>query len=170
MKKFSNKQKKTFLESIPEVSIENKTDRLTKLCKFNFHYMDFSQPAGQDFKNWSEEDLLIKLMEKLKNYCGQPLQYWKTQKQYASKTKKAHHVLEIYDDFPRHGHFTHPKPVPHDVKWGRFRMGNKVRLIGFIIPPKLHGQEHPGTKQIFDCNTFYVVFLDKDHRFYPPKK
>lgn len=162
-----NSKKNGFLDRIPKVSIESANDTLTKRCKFNFSYMDFSQSAGQKFQDWTHEQL-SKLLDKLYFYSKEPLKYWKEQK---TGIKKKNSVLEVYDKFPLNSNFTHPKHVPHEAKWARFRLEYSVRLIGFVLPSEYDKKEHPGTGFYFDCNTFYVVFLDIDHDFYQtPKK
>ncbi len=77
-------------------------------------------------------------------------------------------TLAYYQSFPKKSNFKFPPHVPHDVIWSIFRLGSKVRLIGFVIPEKLSGKtiEDEAGKFVLDCNTFYVVFLDKDHKFY----
>ena len=163
MNKYDNSRKRSRLASFPTVSIENREDQLTAKCKFNFSYMDFAQPAGQRFDDWSN-DQLVKLLNKLVEYTKQPLKYWRTQAQRVGR--RSHNVLELYDAFPLKSDFIHPKHVPHEAHWGRFRLENLVRLIGFVIPDDCQGKIHEGTKIMFDCNTFYVVFLDKNHRFW----
>ena len=166
--KFKSTRKGNFLENLPTISIENPSDHLTELCKFNFHYMDFSQEAGQTFKDWSH-DRLYKLQDKLKEFCAFPLKHWTTVKMGGGgkkSKKKKQNVLEIYGNFPTNTDFVHPKAVPHEVQWARFRLGSEARLIGFVLPIEFCHEVHKGTKINFDCNTFYVVFLDKDHRFY----
>lgn len=169
MKKFKNPKKDSFLSKIITSSIDNKEDILTKRCKFNFHYMDFTQSAGQKFEEWNH-DQLVKFLDKLKNYSEQSLNHWMHVKQRTSSHKRNHHVLEVYGDFPRNSEFIHPKHVPHQARWARFRLESEMRLIGFIIPDEFHYTRHPGTDLLFDCNTFYVVFLDKKHKFYITKK
>lgn len=163
MKNFGNKRKDARIASFVTSSIEDSSDELTIRCKFNFHYMDFSQPAGQQFNEWSK-DQLVKLLDKLKNYSTMPLTYWLTQAQRVGK--RSHNVLEIYGTFPAKSDFTHPKYVPHQAQWARFRVENLVRLIGFVLPKEFNTKIHSKTNERFDCNTFYAVFLDKDHKFY----
>ncbi len=163
MKYFGNTRKASRLKSFVKASIEEDKDRLTLRCKFNFHYMDFSQAAGQKFADWNREQL-AKLLDKLKNYSEESLSYWSNQSQKVGK--RSHNVLEIYGAFPKKSDFIHPPHVPHQAMWARFRMENLVRLIGFVIPKEFGNTMHCGTKIMFDCNTFYVVFLDKDHKFY----
>jgi hypothetical protein len=79
-------------------------------------------------------------------------------------------VLAIYGAFPAHSHFAHPKSVPHQMCWGRFRLGNAIRLAGFVVPIEYHDQIQQSTGYRFDSNTFYVVFYDDDHDFYPTER
>ena len=66
-KGFNNSQKNSFLASLEErPSLECDKNDLTLRCKFNFSYFDTSQSAGQDFKDWTPEQLQ-KLLDKLKN-------------------------------------------------------------------------------------------------------
>lgn len=75
-------------------------------------------------------------------------------------------VLEYYGDFPDNSDFKHPKHVPADAHWARFRLGNKVRLVGFVISKDALKNMPEEEQEKFCHNTFYVVFLDKDHKFY----
>lgn len=163
MSKYKNKRKTNFLESIPKISLDNKDDTLTIKCKFNFAYFDNSQDAGDDFMDWSEAEL-VKLLNKIKEFSKNSLEYW--QRQPIGTGKHRSNVFEIYDRFPIHSDFTHPKHVPHQIFWGRFRLEGSVRLVGFVIPEEYHDKFHEKTGVRFDKNTFYVVFLDKNHRFY----
>lgn len=49
-------------------------------------------------------------------------------------------VFVFYDNFPIRTDFEMPKNIPHQVKWARFHLENKVRLIGFVIPDNFHFQ------------------------------
>lgn len=152
-----NSKKAKNLPIIKEgASLELPTDILTKRCKFNFHYFN-KNCAGQDFKDWNR-DKLIMLLEKLTFFSENSLVYWENQKP----------TLVIYDHFPipTKTDFTEPRNVPLEARWGRFRLGGKIRLIGFIIPESYHDREHEKTKIRWDINTFYVVFLDEKHRFW----
>ena len=158
MSKYSTNSKKA--KNLPLIqesaSLDLPTDILTKRCKFNFHYFN-KNCAGQDFKDW-HPDKLIMLLEKLKIFSENSLDYWENQKP----------TLVIYDHFPipAKTDFKDPRNVPHEARWGRFRLGGKIRLIGFIIPESHHDREHEKTKMRWDINTFYVVFLDENHRFW----
>lgn len=163
MKKFENRKKVSFLESIPQTSIDSNEDRLTLKCKFNFAYFNNAQEAGQHFSDWTGEEL-SKLLDKLKDFSRETLQHWTRQPIGSGRYRS--NVLEVYDSFPTNSDFVHPKDVPHQAKWARFRLEQSVRLIGFVIPDEYHDKAHEGTGIRFDRNTFYIVFLDKNHRFY----
>jgi len=163
MGKFNNSQKESFLGSIPTTSLDNDTDKLTLKCKFNFAYFNPHQDAGQDFNEWNHPEL-VKLFNKLKNYSEESLEYWKTQ-----LTGK-YPLFSTYVNFPVNSDFEEPKNIPHQAIWARFHLENKVRLVGFVIPDSYHGNAHSKTKETFDKNTFYIVFLDKNHLFYKTKK
>lgn len=161
---FINIRKNAFLESIPKVSIEDKCDYIARKCKFNFSYFDHTQEPAQNFSDWSNEQLL-KLLWKLHEYSKESLLHW----QKMPVGKKSGHVLEIYKSFPNKSDFSHPKHVPHQAQWGRFRLEGSVRLVGFTIPDDFKNIEQNSSGFKFCTNTFYVVFLDKDHRFYKTK-
>lgn len=158
MKRFRNDKKERFLANIPTCSLESETDILTARCKFNFAYFE-KQSASQSFEDWDHNNL-SKLLNKLKDYSKEPLTYWMQQSCGAGK------VLTIYGSFPTKSEFAHPKHVPHQASWGRFRLESKVRLVGFIVPNVYEDKAHPQTGKRYDCNTFYVVFLDANHKFW----
>ncbi len=166
MSKFRNKRKSKFLSSLLVLpSLEDLNDDLTTRCKFNFSYFDPSQGAGQKFSDWTHKQL-YELLGKIKSYTTKPLDYWRNQRAGNSGLK----VLAIYGSFPSKSDFAHPKHVPHQAQWARFRLGSKLRLIGFTIPTELHKTTHNKTGELYDKNTFYVVFLDRDHKFYLTEK
>ena len=165
MRKFGNKKKRIFLANLSLPSLEEENNDLTIRCKFNFSYLDSSQDAGQGFRELTHKQL-IDLFGKLKDYTTKPLDYWRNERAGNSGLK----VLAIYQDFPPKSESVHPKHVPHQAQWSRFRLGRKLRLVGFTIPTKLHKTLHKKTAEFFDKNTFYVVFLDRDHKFYLTEK
>lgn len=162
----NNSRKNKFLDSIPPISFKSNHSDISKRCKFNFSYMDFSQPESKKFENLNE-DRLIELLNKLFDYSKSSLLYWNNEK--VGSGKKRRNVFEIYDNFPTNSDYNWPKHVPNDVQWARFRLNSTVRLIGFVLPRKYHKIKHESTNEMFDCNTFYVVFYDPDHKFYKTK-
>ncbi|EIV8490589.1 TPA: hypothetical protein RQL17_002792 [Vibrio vulnificus] len=161
-KKTTNSRKNSFLASRSTSGIE--TSDIGKRCSFNFSYFSPSF-GGQDLSDWSESSgssSLNSLVSKLVNFTKEPLSYWCNERVGAGSLK----VLSYYGEFPKGCSFTIPPSVPHDVKWGRFRLGNKVRLAGFSIPSDFKDKTDKDGKKL-DLNVFYVVYLDKDHQFYP---
>ena len=167
MDKFKNLKKDSFLADLPVISLESDTNKLTERCKFNFSYFTSEQEHASDFSDLSELELL-KLLNKLKHYSVEPLDYWTTQS--IGSGKKRRMLLEFYGEFPSKSEFEFPKHIPHEVLWGRFRLESDDRLIGFVVPDEFHNTYHEKTGFQFDKNTFYVVFIDKNHKFYPSKK
>lgn len=66
MSEYKNSRKEALFLRLPTTSIESEEDNLTEKCKFNFHYTDFSQPAGQNFQDWENTNQLAKLLYKIK--------------------------------------------------------------------------------------------------------
>lgn len=162
MSKFGNSKRNIFINSFKDrISLNDDNNNLTVRSKFNLSYFDSGQQAGQDFKDWTDKQL-HELLKKIKEYTSESLDYWRNQRVGKGGLK----VLETYGAFPKKSDFSEPKHVPHQAQWGRFRLGSKVRLIGFTVPTDFHSVPHPKTGELFDKNTFYIVFLDKDHRFY----
>ncbi len=165
-----NKLREDRLRNIPQVSIEDDNSDLTCRCKFNFSYFTVNTPeeeypaSGQTFKEWEELEILSDLVEKLKEHSKKSIQD-------LEKTpigRKGGHILEIYPAYPSHSRFRRPRNIPAEVSWCRIRLANKRRLIGFVLDwEKYHNTEYSKTGERYDSNTFYVVFLDKDHEFYP---
>lgn len=100
----------------------------------------------------------------MKEYSKESLKSWENREIGSGEHRGK--VFVIYDTFPDPSLLEHPKHIPLDVKWARFRMEQSFRLGGFIVPEELHGKIHEETGFIFDKNTFYVVFIDRDHNFY----
>jgi len=153
MSKYKNSQTVAFLNGLPSNSIEAENDNLSSRCKFNFSYFT-EQEASQSFNDWTHEQL-IDLLQKLKEFSKETLKYWINQKKFV-----------IYGKFPAKSEFMHPKHVPIEAQWARFRLESTVRLVGFVIPGELNGKSHSKTQYPFDSNTFYIVFLDENHLFY----
>ncbi len=153
MKRSPNPAKESFLNNLPTISIDAHAHHFSDSLSFSLRYFESSQPAGQDFDAWSHPQL-VKLLNKLKFYCANTVEHWKHER--AGRLA----ILEVYNDFPRNSGFTHPKFVPVDVLWARFRLEQSVRLCGFLLPDDKVAQH--GLRK----NVFYIVFLDLNHKFY----
>lgn len=155
-----NKRKISFLASIPTISIESQDNDLARRAKFNFSYFIRQAQAGQAFDEWTNDEL-VELCNKFVAYSREPLAHWE-------KTRAGMgggHILELYKKFPDRSNFTEPTHVPLQAIWGRFRIDRATRLVGFVLPVDYNGTKHH-CGHLFDCNTFYIVFLDKNHDFY----
>lgn len=162
-----NNKSKEFVDSLPETTIES--SKIEEKCKFNLSYFDHTQSAGQKFDEWSNSTgivTLVNLLDKFKEYTNESLNYWRNQRSGGGGLK----ILEDYGDFPSNSDFKHPRSVPADVHWARFRLGNKVRVIGFVISKDSIRNLSDEEQKNYCHNTFYVVFLDKDHRFYKTER
>jgi hypothetical protein len=159
MTRFVNSRAAKFVDSLGKCSLDDLNNTLTARCRFNFSYFTV-QAAGQDFADWSGEEL-AKLFGCLRQFSGEPLSYWLTQPSGKKGTVYSH-----YGRFPAKSEFEHPKHVPHQAEWGRFRLNWASRLVGFTVPREVEDQAHPTTGKRYCCNTFYVVFLDSNHKFW----
>jgi hypothetical protein len=164
MNRRSNSKRDEFLNAVNSLtSLDTGNNDHTLRCKFNFSYFTV-QAAGQEFSDWSKPQL-EKLLESLQEFSKSPLSHWRS-----VPVKGGPPIFSVYGNFPNNSEFSHPPHVPHQVEWGRFRLGSAVRLVGFVLPASYSTQLHSGTKTAFDCNTFYVVFLDRDHKFYKTER
>ena len=160
----TSKAKRLHLSKIEQDFIDSQREeaqRLLKLTKFCFAYFDDNQGAAQSFADWQKEDLLQKLNEKLVEFSKEPLSHWQRQRCTDKST-----IFRIYEDFSfADSSFKEPTHVPVNIRWAAFRLQNLPRVIGFILPDD---DESKANFQGLDRNTFYIVFLDKDHKFYRP--
>lgn len=166
MAKYDNSRSRKLLDSIPQSSLESENCTVCVRSKFNFSFFDSSQNAGQNYSDWTGPQL-AKLLEKIQHYSVEPLIHWERMKCGRGRRDGSRgSVLEIYGAFPAQSSFVHPKFVPHDVEWARFRLESDMRLIGFVVPSHLSNTEHQKFGVRFCRNTFYVVFLDAKHLFW----
>lgn len=106
----------------------------------NFKYFDATQ--GQSFSEWEEAGLLSKALERWRAYSSKKLRECLDKK------------FKSYSCFPSHTkEFKHPKHVPPDAQWASMHIQGEECIIGHIYQ-----------------NVFYVVFLDRYHKFWPVDK
>ena len=157
--KKTNPRKEHFLSNLPVQEFISEISDVKGKLSFSFKYFDGSQKVGQDFKDWNDKQKQ-ELLEKLRDYSRESKQYWLHQRSGGGGLK----ILEIYGEFPSNTDFEYPKHVPEKVRWARFRMENAMRLASFFI------SEDDVEKFNLSSDIFYIVFLDKDHRFYKMEK
>lgn len=136
------KKEKPGLKFISKSSVSD-SDR-TCGFKVSFQYLDTTQKYGSSFKDWQKCGLLSKALDVLQGYCCSPL-----------RAQIDGVKFSIYDSFPPEDKtlFQFPKNVPEDAHWARIHVTGPAVLIGHVVN-----------------DTFYVVFLDKTHKFYLTKK
>lgn len=141
-------RKRNFKQRPESVREERKVSSIRKLLTFSFKDIDETQPsnAPQSIKSWNDEGLLKPFLERLRDLS-------KLTRDEACKQQK----IKIYGDFPAKAKtdFFHPRHVDEHVAWGVINSvgGQKGRIAGYIVE-----------------STFYVVFLDKEHRFFISEK
>ena len=107
-----------------------------------FSLKDFDINQGQSFEVWEKERILSNLLTRLREISV-----------YTIEEALSKQFIKGYDSFPKKSDFYQPKHIPEGVNWGALRIKGKERVIGYI-----------------EENIFYVVFLDKDHRFWITEK
>lgn len=112
--------------------------------KFSFQYFEPSQKFASSFKDWQQIGLLSKTLETFCGYSKRPLRAQIDGDKFA-----------IYGAFPPADKtmFDFPVHIPEDAEWGRIHINNKSVVVGHIVG-----------------DTFYVVFLDKTHKFWLTKR
>lgn len=112
--------------------------------KVSFEHYDKTQPYGSSFKDWQKVGLLSKAFETLQGYCCSPLE-----------DQLGSDKFGTYKRFPKPTDtlYKYPPMVPPDAKWAKLHITGPAVIIGHIVQ-----------------NTFYVVFLDKTHKFWLTKR
>ncbi len=108
---------------------------------FSFKDWDQNQcPPGQTWAEWEKEGLLTSLMDKL-------VQLSQKDRVEASQQQ----CIKVYGQFPPRSDFKVPQFIEGEVEWAVIEDvgGQKHRVAGYMID-----------------NVFYVVFLDKEHKFW----
>jgi hypothetical protein len=140
---FSKKQKdKSVIKSLL-ADKQSDIDNTSQNLKFSFEDYCPKQQYASTFLHWQNVGLLSKALETLHGYSSSPITYDTTGK------------CTLYNDFPKSDEtlFDYPKHVTPDASWVRIHVTGPSVIIGHVVR-----------------NTFYVVFLDKTHKFFLTKK
>lgn len=133
-------------QSVINTVLSQKKKGEIKEDSFNISFRDFdsTQKFGSGFKDWQNCGWLSKMLETLQGYCMQPLY-----KQFDGEK------FAKYESIPpkEQCYFNIPPNITEDAKWARIHILNKAVVVGHYVG-----------------NTFYVVFLDKEHKFWAKKK
>lgn len=144
-----NPKKKQRLAELESNFIGFETRR--KHILFNYQFLTSGSDYGQSFEEWDKERIILDLNQKLKSFSEK------------SKTELlSDGVLCIYGEYPSNSGFIYPAALPKEkskMEWARLTITGKRRVIGFFTP----GSDR-------ESDVFYVVFLDKEHQFFPSEK
>ena len=161
MSKYGSREKNRRQRQLVSDLHEHARYKFVRRMKFNFSLLDTSQEGAQSFASIKEEQRL-KLINKIVELSRESRRHWETTR-YGKQS-----LLSAYrDGFPDNSNFTRPSHIPDDVVWCRFRIEGDFRLVGFFISDGMHGEAYDESDVRYDKNTFYAVFIDPEHNFYP---
>jgi hypothetical protein len=93
---------------------------------------------SQTFGEWERDGLLSQMLRTIQGYSGTPyLQCFNRR-------------FKRYRAFPANSEFKHPRHVPADADWCVMHIDGLPCIAGHMVK-----------------NVFYLVFLDKEHKFFP---
>jgi len=141
-----NKNRKINPASLKRTSkrLERKTDGLNKPRKIVFGLSMLDAGQGQNYEDWEEHKILSKALLRVQGLCSMT----------AQEAKQQQIIKEYGKDIPEGSTFEKPKHIPEDINWASIRIQGKERIIGYLEGNYI----------------FQVVFLDKEHEFYPSEK
>ena len=132
----------------PQRNVDTKAQKST--AKDNFYSISFKyfkdtdiDPA-QSINTWKSEDRILDMLLSLKDISSNNATIVQTTR------------LTLYGEYPSKdkNEFPMPADLPSDIKWGTIQNigGQKARFAGFLKD-----------------SIFYLVYLDKNHRFWITK-
>ncbi|MEZ5044908.1 MAG: hypothetical protein R2828_33730 [Saprospiraceae bacterium] len=124
--------------------LEVKKDGLNKARKIVFSLALLDNSQGQNYEDWEEYKLLSKALSRIQSLCSMT----------AEEAKQQQIIKEYSKEIPVDSRFKRPNHIPEGISWISLRIQAKVRIIGFLEENYI----------------FQIVFLDKEHQFYPSKK
>src|SRR5665213_2524605 len=98
----------------------------------------FDPKQKQTFEEWENDRLLSKMLKKIQGYSG------------TNYLQCFNPRFKPYKEFPPHSEFKHPPHVPADAHWYVMHIEGQPCIAGHMVK-----------------NVFYLVFLDKEHKFWP---
>jgi hypothetical protein len=107
-----------------------------------YSFEDFDNQQSKSIDDWDKLGHLRPTFERFFHYSKN------------CKVKNAFDdKFKTYGDFPKDSKFKFPSEVTPDANWGSMHIGGKPCIAGHLIK-----------------DTFYIVFFDPEHEFYPVKK
>ena len=143
MPKPKNRRGVTFAKINRELKNKPDVNITIRERKVVFSYLDLDPNQGQSFEEWTDLGLMLQMQQKLRQVCTMTMAEANKQ-----QVIKCYHKVH----FPKHSKFTYPKHISESVLWASMHLQGKECIIG-------HVQEF----------IFFIVFLDKDHEFWPSK-
>lgn len=108
------------------------------------YFKNIDIAPAQSINTWKAEDRIFDMLLALKDISSNHATIVQTSR------------LTLYEEYPSKdkNEFTLPENLPSDIKWGTIQNigGQKARIAGFLKD-----------------NIFYLVYLDKNHRFWITK-
>ena len=163
---FGNKRKNQKVKALSDQVLPTKG--FIDSCSFNFFFLTEGQSVEKStIAYWEKEGLFSKHLSKLQDYSKRSLKGMMSDKGMRGMFK----ALRDKKAQPSDAKLHMPPEVPSCVEWYEFHLGGKQRLIGFLMPGELDGEKFPGVDSEFliSKNTFYVVYFDGGHDFWPSK-
>ena len=165
-KNFDNKRKNKQIKTLSDQVLPTKD--LIDSCSFNFFFLTEDKRVEEStIAYWEKEALLSKHLTKLQSYSKRSLKGMLCDKSMRGMLK----CLRDKSTQPSDARLHMPKLIPACAEWYEFHLGGQQRLIGFIMPGEFHNEKFPDVDSEFTVNknTFYVVFFDGGHDFWPSK-
>lgn len=165
-KRFSNKRKDRQVKALSDQVLPTK--ELIDSCSFNFFFLTEDQSVEEStIAYWEKEGLFSKHLSKIQNFSKHSLKQLLADQNF----RKLFKCLRDKSAQPSNARLSMPSAVPSCAEWYEFHLGGLQRLIGFVMPGQFHGEKFPGVDSEFSINknTFYVVFFDGAHDFWPSK-
>jgi|SRR6185437_1418158 len=118
----------------------NREARGAKQRKITFSFIKHIKGEGESYEEWEACGLLSVLLHMMKHIGN-----------YSPIEVRQKKLIKEYKKFPDHSKFNCPKHVG-DVVWAvmHITQNSKEVVVGYI-----------------DDDVFYIIFLDKDHKFWP---
>ena len=141
-KRFEETDFNKYLRKSKSLDVKTQGLKRSDFLVFGLKFLDRSQ--GQDFQDWEINEIRSKALDRISGLCSMTLQQAITSK-----------IVKIYGTgLPINSKFKIPLNLPDDTEWASIRIQGKERIIGFIENGFI----------------FQVVFLDKEHLFFPSNK
>jgi len=144
--KFRKHKDKTFIRQVLDEKKRASVNEPRRLENFQIslqYYID-DKPEPHTLETWQEKHILADALKVLAGYCKRPLREQIDGDKFA-----------VYNGFPPPDktEFEYPGNVPEDAHWARIHVKGEPVIVGHIVG-----------------NTFFIVFLDREHRFWLTKR